>query len=213
MSSPRYGRYLGLLGAIVLVALIVRAVFISPVDPAGIPPGQKLPPFAVPLALGELRGDADIATHANDGEDGKVAACAERGAQILNICQLYEQGPVVLALFVNSGSCTGTLDNIQALVKAFPSVRFAAVAIRGERSQVRASIHQRGLTFPVGLDPDGAVAALYKVFTCPQVNFVYRGGVVQSKALLGEASLARLRARVSALVASANKREHRAPST
>jgi hypothetical protein len=213
VSSSRYGRYLGAIGLIVVIGLIVRAVFVNPVNPTGIAPGHQLPPFAAPLARGRLSGDADIATHADDGEDGKVPACAERGAQILNICQLYEQGPVVLALFVDSASCTGVLSHMQALSSQFPHVRFAALAVRGERSQVRALMRERGLTLPIGLDPEGAVAALYKVLTCPQVNFAYRGGVVQSSALLGDASLASLRSRVSALAAASAAREARQGSS
>lgn len=211
MSSSRYGGYLGLIGLIVLVGLIVRAVFISPIDPSGIQPGHKLPAFATPLALGSLSGEPDIATHANDGEDGKVPACAERGTQILNVCQLYEHGPLVLALFVDSGSCTRILASMQALLSQFPSVGFAAVAIRGGREQVRTLIRTQHLTLPIGLDPEGTVAALYKVFTCPQVNFAYRGGIVQSKALLGGASLSGLRARVGALLAAARVREGKEP--
>jgi hypothetical protein len=212
VSYPRFGRYAGLLGLLVLAGLVIHAVLVSPTDPKGIAPGQRLAPFAVPLALGAMVGDADIATHANDGEEGSVPACAERGPQILNVCQLYERGPVVLAMFVDSGSCTGVLSNMQALLGAFPGVRFAAVAVRGERDQLRALMRRRGLTLPIGIDSDGAVAALYKVFTCPQVNFAYRGGVVQSSALLGSASLASLRAHVSALVASSRARERREPS-
>ena len=59
----------------------------------------------MPLALGELNGEANIATHADEGEEGKRPACSVRGAGILNICELYEQGPVVLALFIDAGSC------------------------------------------------------------------------------------------------------------
>jgi peroxiredoxin len=211
VSRSRYGRYTGLLGLVVLLALILHSILVSPVDPTGVPPGQRLAPFAVPLALGSLSGDADIAVHADEGSNGRVPACAERGAQILNVCQLYEQGPVVLALFVDSGSCTKVLDQMQSLAPVFPGVRFAAVAIRGERGQLRELVHARGLTLPLGVDSDGAVAALYKVFSCPQVNFAYPGGVVQSKALLGESTLATLRARVSELVAASRARAHPEP--
>ncbi len=203
MSGYRYGRYTGLLGVILLLALLIHTLFISSSDPTGIAPGGRLAPFAVPLALGSLDGDADVATHANDGEAGRVAACAERGPQILNVCELYEQGPVVLALFVDGGSCTSVLARMQALVGAYPGVRFAAVAVRGERGSLRKLIGRLGISFPVGIDSDGAVADLYKVFTCPQVNFAYRGGVVQARALLGNASPASLRARVSALAVAA----------
>ena len=52
----------------------------------------------------------------------------------------------------------------------------------------------------MGIDSDGALAALYKVASCPQVTFAYPGGEVQSGALLGatlagHAARARSRAR------------------
>jgi hypothetical protein len=212
MSRPRYARYAGVLGVVLLVAIFVNSLFVHRTAVTGIAPGQRLAPFAVPLALGSLTGDADIATHANQGSDGRVSACAERGAQILNVCQLYEQGPVVLALFIDAGSCTAVLGEMQTLAAEFPRVRFAAIAIRGERAQLRRLVHARGLTLPVGLDSDGAVAALYKVFSCPQVNFAYPGGVVQSKALLTNPSLAGLRARVSELATASRARERRSPA-
>ena len=113
----------------------------------------------------------------NQGEAGKVPACSVRGPQVLNICQLYEKGPVVLALFVDGGSCPEVLSDMQHLAASYPQVGFAAVAIKGGTSGVRKLIHERGLTFPVGLDRDGALAALYKVASCPQLTFARRGGI------------------------------------
>jgi hypothetical protein len=141
-----------------------------------------------------------------------VPACRERGPQILNVCQLYEGAPVVLALFVDGGSCPAVLSEMQALSASFPGVRFAAVAIKNSRSQIRKLIRSRGLTLPVALDSDGALAALYKVATCPQVTFAYPGGEVQSKALLSGPSRATLQARVAALVAASRARGWKPPS-
>jgi hypothetical protein len=172
----------------------------------GIEPGHPLPPFAVPLALGNVVGDADIASSANQGAAGRVPACQERGPQILNVCQLYERGPVVLALFVDSGSCSAVVSDLQALVPSFPGVQFAAVAIKGERAELRRLVRTRGLSLPVGIDRDGALAALYKVATCPQVTFAYPGGLVQSHALLSRPAPATLRARVSQLLAASRAR-------
>lgn len=205
--NPRYGRYAGLIGVVLLVAIIINSLFVHRGGLTGIPPGQRMAPFAVPLALGNREGDADIATHANAGSEGRVPACAERGAQILNICQLYEQGPVVLALFVDASGCISVLSEMQKLVPEFPSVRFAAVAIRGERAPVRRLVRSRGLTLPVGLDKDGGAADRYKVYSCPQVDFADRGGVVQSKALLVSPSLASLRDRVADLVDASRAHE------
>ncbi len=162
-----------------------------------------VPPFAVPLATGNLSGEADVATRAHEGGAGNVPACKERSPEILNICQLYEQGPVVLALFVDESSCPDVLGDMQALVASYPKVRFAAVAIKGGTGGVRKLIRSRGLTFPIGLDRDGALAAIYKLASCPQVSFIRRGGVVESRALLGRPGTATLRSRVAALSAGA----------
>jgi hypothetical protein len=205
-TGPRYRRYVGVLGLLVVVLIVINAALTTPNGLMGVEPGHRLPPFAVPLALGSVNGDADIATHANEGAAGKHPACSERGAGILNVCQLYEQGPVVLALFVDAGACPAIVSDLQALAPSFPGVQFAAVAIKAGRSELRRLVRTHGLSLPVGIDSDGALATLYKVASCPQVTFAYPGGVVQSKALLSRPARATLRARVSELVAAARAR-------
>jgi hypothetical protein len=205
-APPRYGRYAGLLAIVILVLITVNTIVTKPNGVRGIEPGRPLAPFAAPLALGNLPGDANIAIHADQGGSGRVPACEVRGPQILNVCELYERGPVVLALFVNAGSCPRILGDMQSLAASFPGVQFAAVAIRGGRAQVRKLIRTRGLTLPVGIDTDGVLVALYKVASCPQVTFAYPGGTVQSRALLTRPSFATLRSRVSQLVAASKAR-------
>ena len=73
-----------------------------------------------------------------------MPACTVRGPGILNICQLYEQGPVVLALFVDAGSCPRVLSDMQALAPSFPGVRFAGVAIKGDRGRAAPARCARG---------------------------------------------------------------------
>ncbi len=209
--GPRYGRYLGLLGLLAVVLLGLNAALSTHNGAAGVAPGHALPPFAVPLATGSLEGDANVATAPGQGAAGRVPACTVRGPQVLNICELYEQGPVVLALFVDGDSCPDVLSDMQALAPSFPQVRFAAVAIKGGREEVRGLIRSRRLTLPVGIDRDGALAPLYQLASCPQVNFVYPGGVVQSRALLVRPPLAELRARVSELLAAARARGNGGP--
>jgi hypothetical protein len=205
-APPRYGRYVGLLALLIVALITINTIVTKPNGDKGIEPGHPLPPFAVPLALGNVVGDADIASSANQGAAGRVPACQERGPQILNVCQLYERGPVVLALFVDAGSCPAVVGDLQALVPSFPGVQFAAVAIKGERAELRRLVRTRGLSLPVGIDRDGALAALYKVATCPQVTFAYPGGLVQSHALLSRPAPATLRARVSQLLAASRAR-------
>jgi hypothetical protein len=206
ITGARYGRYFVILGVVALIAITVNTALTPPNGAKGILPGNPVPPFAAPLALGALPGDVNVATHPNQGQAGSRPACTVRGPQVLNICQLYERGPVVLALFIDGGSCAEVLGEMQALKPSFPNVRFAAVAIKGERASVSRLVRARGLTFPVGLDRDGILAGLYKLSTCPQVTFAYPGGVAQSSALLTQPSLATLRTRVSELVAAARAR-------
>jgi hypothetical protein len=208
MSPPsrHYGRWVGVLALVILALITLNTVLTTPNGAAGLAPGSTLPPFALPLVTGNLRGDADIATRADDGEAGKHPACTLRGPRILNICQLYEGSPVVLALFVDSGTCARILTDMQALLPSFPGVRFAAVSIKGNRAQLRALVHNRSLSFPVGIDNDGALVTLYKVASCPQLTFAYPGGVVQGKPLLLRPPLAALRTRIAELLAAARAR-------
>ena len=204
-AGPRYGRYVGLLAVLILVLITINTISTKPNGDTGVPVGRRVPPFAVPLALGSLDGDANVATDSDLGAAGRVPACSVRGSQVMNMCQLYEQGPVVLALFVDSGSCPDVLSEMQALVGSFPQVRFAAVAIKGKRASVRRLVAKHRLSFPVGIDHDGALAALYELASCPQVSFVEKGGVVQSRALLSRPSPALLRARISSLLAASKR--------
>ncbi len=212
-ADPRYGRYVGLLALLVVAAVTITLLVSKPTGIKGIEPGQQIPPFAVPLVTGNLPGDANVARGANEGDLGRVPACSVRGPEVLNVCQLYEHGPLVLALFVDGGSCPAVLSDMQSLAGSFPEVRFAAVSIMGDRRQLRALVRKRGLTFPVGIDSDGVLAGLYKLATCPQVTFALPGGVVQSPALLTHPPLATLRARVAELVAAAHAVRPKAASS
>jgi hypothetical protein len=212
VELPRYGRYVGLLALVILVLITLNTILTKPNGSAGVAPGQRLPPFAAPLALGNLSGAVDVARAADQGAAGRVPACQERGPEILNVCQLYERGPVVLALFVNAGSCAAVLSDMQSLAPSFPGVQFAAVAVKSDRRGVRRLIRARGLSMPMGLDEDGRLLALYKVASCPQLSFAYQGGIVQSTAQLGRPSYQTLRRRVSELVAASRARGWRGPS-
>jgi hypothetical protein len=211
-TTPRYGGYVGLLALVIIGLITINTIVTKPNGVKGLAPGEHVPPFAVPLALGNLNGDADTATRANEGAAGRVPACKERGPQILNICQLYEGAPVVLALFVDGGSCPEVLDDMQALAPSFAGVRFAGVALKGDRKKARKLIRTHGLSLPIGIDSDGALAALYKVGTCPQLSFIYPGGAAQGNALLNGPSRAQLRRRVAALVSGAHERGWRGPA-
>ncbi len=199
-----YGRYVGALALVILALITLNTILTKPNGLAGLAPGSQVPPFAVPLVLSNLEGDADVATRLGQGRAGKVPACELRKPQVLNVCALYERGPLVLALFVDGGGCPGILSDMEAVSGSFPAVQFAAVSIRGDRNGLRRLVRSRGLSFPVGYDRSGDLASLYKLATCQQLTFVLPGGVVASRALLERTSVSDLRVRVGRLLAAAH---------
>ena len=68
----------------------------------GLQEGERLPPFAVPLATapGPDDTDANVATRPGQG-NAHHRACDVRGPGVLNSCELAERGPVALAFFAD----------------------------------------------------------------------------------------------------------------
>jgi hypothetical protein len=150
----------------------------------GLDPGDPLPPFAAPLALSSLDGDANLATRPREGQQGDRPACEVRGADVLNSCQLAEKGPVAIAFVAaRSKACDRQVDILQRVRSEYPDISFAAVGIRGDRDELRRTIRKRGWTLPVAWDRDGGVANAYAVAICPTVTFAYKGGRVQGTSL------------------------------
>ena len=178
----------------------------------GVPDDSPLPPFAAPLALGAETGDANVAREADQGRAGRVPACSVRGPAVLNVCQLAERGPVVLAFLIDRGGvCTRQLDEIERVRTRFAGVQFAAVAVRGDRGRLRRLIRAHRWRFPVGYDHDGAVANAYFVGVCPTMTFAYAGGIAMhtTVGLLGQPGL---EARLRQLVAGSEERGWKAPA-
>jgi hypothetical protein len=209
-ARPRGSRY-GWILALAFLGWIAYITFnsLSTEGPGshGLPDDVPLPPFAVPLALSSLHGDANIASRRDQGGAGRRPACEVRGARVLNSCQLAERGPAVIGFYADraGGACAEQLDAMERVRRRLPDVQFAAVAIRGERAGLRALVRRRGWGFPIGHDEDGQVANLYGVAGCPTTTFAYPGGIVMHT-YLGLLAPARLEAEVRRLAAAARRR-------
>jgi len=163
----RPGAIVGLLVFAAMVYIVLNTLRTEGPGSRGVPEGTTMPAFAVPLALSGLDGDANVSER----------ACTVRGDDILNVCQQYEQGDLVLTFFVeSSGRCDDQVDVLDRVRKRFPDVRFAAVAIKGDRERLRGTIRERGWALPVGYDRDGAVANAYGVAVCPTIVLAQQGG-------------------------------------
>ena len=171
----RPGAIVGVLVVAAMVYIVLNTLRTEGPGSRGVPAGSTLPAFAVPLALSDLDGDANVSGR----------ACSVRGPDVLNVCELYEQGDVVVAFFIESSErCDDQIDTLERVRERLPDVRFAAVAIKGDRDRLRGAVRERGWTLPVGYDRDGAVANAYGVAVCPTITLARRGGKV-ARTLLG----------------------------
>jgi hypothetical protein len=181
---------LGVAVVVVLVLITLNTIRTQGPGSRGVEMGKPMPVFAAPLATSSLIGDAQV-------DPGK--ACGVRGPSVLNLCELRDRGPVVLAFTVSrSDRCEDQIDVLDRLRTRFPGVQFAAVAIRGAHDEVLGVVRKRGWRLPVAWDRDGAVANSYAVAVCPTITFAHRGGKVASTSLglIGEREVVR---RVEAL--------------
>jgi hypothetical protein len=170
-----------LLIAVFVGALLTWITFNSIVTESkgarGLQEGDAVPPVAMPLSTSSCRGrcDANVATEPEQGAAGARPACAVRGRDILNTCELAEGGPFVLAfVFHPVRRCVDQLPALERVAARHRGVAFRIVAVRADAAQAR-SLRSN---LPVGYDHDGAVANEYAVVVCPTITFVADGGRV-----------------------------------
>jgi peroxiredoxin len=188
--------FVGIVAVAVLAYIAINSLRTSGPGSRGVPAGEELPAFAAPLALSDLEGDANVSDR----------ACDVRGPDVLNVCQLAARGPVVLAFFAEpSERCDDQIDLLDRTRRRFPGVQFAAIAIRGDRDDLRRAVREHGWRLPVAHDRDGAVTNLYGVAVCPATTFAARGGTVRSTAV-GALDERALTARVNELVGASRER-------
>jgi hypothetical protein len=197
------GWLVGAVAVAVLAYITLNTLRTEGLNPRGLEPGTRLPPFAMPLAASASEDqDANVATRPGSGPEGEVPACEVRGPEVLNVCELAERGPLVLAFVVtDAGDCADQLDVLDRVAPRFPRVGFAAVAVREDLDDLQRRLRERRWRVPLGYDHDGAVANLYGVgAVCPLFTFAGRDGRVAGTQLgvLGERQLA---ARAGALQA------------
>jgi hypothetical protein len=171
----------GLLLAVFAVAVLgwiaLNSAATETAGSQGLQAGDALPPFALPLSTSACRGrcDANVATEAGQGAAGAKPACAVRGKDVLNSCELAEGGPFVLAfVFEPVARCRAQVPVLERVAARHPEVKFRIVAVRADAATARAL----GSDLPAGYDHDGAVANEYAVVVCPTITYVRRGGQV-----------------------------------
>lgn len=174
--TNRYTWFVGIV-AIVLVVYVGINTLSNGSGSTGVKVGHVVPPFAAPLATKGLVGDANVSAKGGGGSAGHVAACSIHRPDVFTVCDAYATRPLVLVFVGSRGKqCVHELDAIQRVAVRYPGIATAAVAIRGDRGDLRDLIRDHGWSFPVAYDRDNAVANLYGVVVCPQITYIRRGG-------------------------------------
>jgi hypothetical protein len=148
---------------------------------AGPPLNRVIRPFAVPNALGDLEGAANVCAKRENCNDraGKVPACSLQSKEVVNVCDLRRRPLVLTFIFDRGADCYPQVDRTERVMPSLPGVNFATVFFtHKDRDEVRAIVRERGWRQPVGVDRDGAVANLYGIGGCPTTVFTRAGGRV-----------------------------------
>jgi hypothetical protein len=214
--KDRYSILVGLL----FVAIVVVALVNGVPDGDGTlgldeqPERWALPEFAVPVAAGELEGDANVAQDDCSSsrlpcppDSRRTPACQLRTPGAIRVCDLFDRPSVISFWFSKGGNCVDQQDVVSQVYSRYRGrVNFLSLDIRDARDTVRDLIRRRRWAMPVGYDRDGAVASLYRVGGCPTFAYVYPGGVLES-AGIGELGASELSKRIERLLAASRRAE------
>ncbi len=208
--KDRYSILVGLLFVAIVAIALINGV---PGDGGGTlgldeqPPRWPLPEFAVPVAAGDLEGDANVAQDdcsaaalpcPDDAQ--RTSACQVRTPGALRVCDLFDHPLVISFWFSKGGECVDQQDVVSRVYSRYRGrVNFLSLDIRDDRDTVRELIRRRDWKMPVGYDRDGAVASLYRVGGCPTFAYAYPGGTLEG-AGIGHLNVGELSDRVERLL-------------
>ena len=166
-----------------------------------------LPAFAVPVAAGDLEGDANV-----DQDDcaslrlpcpaaeRRSPACRLTTPETIRVCDLFDRPLLISFWFAKDDGCVAQQDVVNRVYRRYRDrVRFLSLDVQDDRDEVRDLVVERGWTMPVGFDRDGAVAGLFRIAACPTFAYVYPGGTLW-RATIGELGAAELGERLDGLL-------------
>jgi hypothetical protein len=170
--------------------------------------------FAVPVAVSDLEGDANVAQDDCEtnqlpcpSDQRRTPACKVPGRDVIRVCDYFDRPLVISFWFSRGGNCEDQQDVVSRVSRRYRGrVNFLSIDIRDSRDSVRDFVRERSWRMPVGYDHDGAVAGLYRVGGCPTLVYAYPGGILES-ASVGELGPSQLSAKVNALLAATRRKQ------
>jgi len=182
-TTRQYSRIVGVAFLIFIIFIGIRIINSKQEGGLGLAHGTPVPKFSAPSATGTLDGDANIFQDAEQAGKDNVPACQVDEPDAIRICDFFDKPLVMVVWFTKCGNCERQLDTVERVRKRFPKVRFLGVEVAGSRDEARKLVTERGWGFPMALDRDGAVSAMYNVEVGPTTFFIYPKGVVEHTAI------------------------------
>lgn len=208
--GSRYSLFVGFAFLVIIALAFINLVTTRDTGTLGLDretDNLPLPEFAVPVALSDLEGDANIAQ--DDCETSELPcpqdarrtpACRVRGADVIRICDLFDRPLVISFWFTRGGDCESQQDVVSEVYRRYRGrVNFLSLDVRDDRDTVRDLVRERRWQMPVGYDHDGAVSNLYRVGGCPTFVYAYPGGILED-ASIGTLTVAELDSKVEDLL-------------
>jgi hypothetical protein len=208
-AARPYSMVVGLIFLIVIVVAGINAVSNQGVSIEGLDYWTPLPRFAAPAATGNLDGDANVHQDDTDADgDPRTPACDVAGSprEVIRVpCDFWDKPMVMVAWFTRGcDSCRRQLDTVQRIRGRYPNVHFVGLDIADSLDNARREVREHGWTFPMAVDRDGAVSALYGVGVGPTTFFTYPGGLAMDTAF-GELDNRELTVRLTRLLRSSRR--------
>lgn len=208
-KKPKRFNYMALVGVVFAVIVVIALFNMLQTTDSGtvgigdVGIGDKAAPFAVPLAMSDLDGDANV-----DPDQ----ACSVAGDDVLRICDYFDK-PLVMSFWFTkqAASCIDYQDVFESVATKYEGkANFVSINIRDDRDRVRELIEEHGWKVPVGYDRDGAVSNMYRIGGCPTILFYEKGGIL-SRAEIEPADAEELGAQVRSLIDGQQQTEQEAP--
>jgi thiol-disulfide isomerase/thioredoxin len=209
-AARPYSIAVGLLLIVLVIVAGANTIPNSGEAVRGLDEGKPLPRFAAPSALSGIDRDANVNQDDTDASGKRrTAACDVPGprTKVIRVpCDYVDRPLVLVAWFTRGcGSCRSQLDTVESVRKLFPGVAFIGLDIADSLENARREVLERGWGFPMAVDRDGAVSALYGVGVGPTTFFAYPGGTAMDTAF-GELDRNELATRVRRLLRSSRER-------
>jgi AhpC/TSA family protein len=174
-AGARYGWVIGIAFVIVIGVGLINLIPNQGAGYRGVPAGEPLPDFATPV-VGGADKDANLQ---QEEANGVPAACAVQLPEVLNICDLRRERPIVMTFVANATrGCEAQLDRVERVWRSFPAIAFVGVISKRDQPEAEDIVKKHRWGFTIALDRDAQLFNAYGIGDCPTTVFAFKGGKV-----------------------------------